>query len=121
MSPEAKLNSILDYLSSTVQSATEFTTTQAPLVAQEIVAWHFWSNLTILLFLVLGILGLSWVGVYALYQIIKKDDDDWSPIMLIAFAGAIILSLFGVGTGSEIVKNRVAPRIVVLDWVANRI
>lgn len=122
MSNADKINELLTYLASTVQAGTDFAIEQAPAVAQEIVAWSFAFHLFWAIACgIVAIAGLSLMlaGIVGAWR--GGSSDDCASAVLL---GLVVLAVFilpaCVNTALAI-KAKIAPRVVVIDWVSSRL
>jgi len=121
-----KLNVLLDWVGETTKSAQGFMLEQAPLVAQEIVAWEFWSSVLAATMFAVGAAMFS-KGIQMLW---RKDEqgrwavsDDVARAMPTAF-GAMAIVGFVVGVAFHTawaVKAQVAPRLVIIEYIGKAV
>lgn len=118
---ESKLSALLDYIGSTAKDADGFVREQAPLVAQEIVAWKLGYGLFIVGF---GT-ALLVFGVFMIRAVVREAKRPFADQREFVFVGAGIAGMFGVLIGSinfgcgayDVLRATVAPRLVILDYV----
>lgn len=110
-------------------TAGPFISEQAPLYAQEVVAWKLWggiSGLIVCLVMVAGGAALSWLSVRLLRQAFKlenigKYEEAGGFGVGGLFVGLVALGLLVVGVAgipgevNSVVKASVAPRMIVLE------
>jgi hypothetical protein len=118
---QTRLNALLDYIGTTAKDADGFVREQAPLVAQEIVAWEFWMGLTQA---VVG--GISLVVVFGLVlraiRNLHKHGSSISPeqclphffVAFVLLMVALPLALCGT---PRVIKSTISPRLVVIDYI----
>jgi len=104
--------------------AVDFAQEQAPLVVQEFLAWRFSQAI---IYLVVGVIAL----IALAYLVGKCFSKDWSKetaggsvFMGILFGGIFCAFLmFGciIPNVETIVKVKVAPRVYVIEWVADQV
>lgn len=116
---------LIDWLKSAAENGGEFVAEQAPLLAAEIVAWHFWSSICLAgLFVCLG--AVLAMGAYASYRFWKSAPSGYEGcdqtalsatvgLLCAAFAAASIIGGGGLHA-YEAVKAAVAPRIVLIEY-----
>lgn len=119
---QERLIALLDYIGERAKTAEGFAMEQLPLVAREIVAWDFWSNLVGTL---MGVVLLT-LAAYLIILICRKAED-W--LKQVEFPVPLVASLFiaffsacgGFGFMSTylmpFIKAATAPRLVVIDYV----
>ena len=115
---EERLMSYLDSISKQAETTSDFLGDQVPLVVQEYIQFHFYGNLINLAFFTLMIALFS-ITFFVCRN--KENDTDPFPFVgkLISFF-IIIGSILGVFECiTELTKNVTAPRIVVLEKVAD--
>lgn len=129
---QQKINDVLGYLLDSVQKVGDVAVDQLPLVAQEIVAWGFWSNLVSYLFvwLLFGVACSTVVTVVRKHS--KLDDGYGGPNRhgFVVIASASIAVVTGIalmpmtfaddGPGQQALKSAIAPRLYVLDWLRGK-
>lgn len=112
---------LLEYLGSldgAVRQAGGFVAEQAPLVAQEWIAFEFWSNaVQCAALLVVGLVLLSG-GVLFLRKQFRDMDNPWAVGALLCFILSCPAMGVGTGCGVRAMKARIAPRVVVLEKIA---
>ncbi len=111
---DTKLVELLDYVGQVARDADGLVRAQAPLVAQEIVAWYTWSS-------VLGmVVGVAMVvtSVVFLRRTPRMSDDDSICLTMVLCSVGLVLGLFGTGHSvANLVKVSTAPRVMVLEYV----
>lgn len=109
---------VLGWLKETAEKGVDFVETQTPLLANEIVAWHFWLHL----FLAVIFTAMAAGGVTALYWAWKdylKRGEEFEQIPAWVVGGIMVF----LGTVAapialhDVIKAAVAPRIVILQYV----
>lgn len=121
-----RLNDLMDWVGSTAKATEGFVIEQAPLVAQEIVAWEFWGCIGhASLFLAFAI-----AGTLTIRLLWRKDKDgnllvdDEAARFVPSILGGIACVAFVVAAadyGIHAIKAKVAPRIVIIDYVAGKV
>jgi hypothetical protein len=110
---KSKVLQYLQGMESRLGKAEGFVIEQAPLYVQELLMWHFWSNMlgaAVLLVIAAVIAGLF---VYA----VRKDYETLPAAILI---GIPICFCFLIGSTllvSSSVKAKIAPRLVVVEHI----
>lgn len=118
MNPETtdKLNHLLEYLADSIQKGGDFVSSQAPLVAREIIVWCTVTSSIELLLLLLFTAGL----IYGVRRIYKAIDDLEVRVVvptLLLIIGGLILTAAGSAIIPSFIKCLTAPRLVVLDYL----
>lgn len=105
----------------------EFVREQAPLLAQEIIAWRFWENAVqaaAWLVLMVAMICIATIMFRLMAKLLRaeegcEDDADKFVVFTIVFAVTAILAIcsgFGLmDDGREAIKAAVAPRVVLLE------
>jgi ABC-type phosphate transport system permease subunit len=105
-----------------------FVESEIPLVVTEYLSWHWWNSLLgLVLFLIMCVVA-AFLGMachYSAKQWEKTNhhqDSGWIAAMVFSFIGSLILGLVGscvsVGYAKDLVKVSVAPRVVILEKIA---
>lgn len=123
-----KLNVLLDWVGETTKSAQGFMLEQAPLVAQEIVAWTFWNGVTTSAACLVCAVALI-VLVFKLKGTLKKSWDDNNPLVGIPLLLACIVSAIcapillaqSVSYARWAIKAEVSPRLVIIEYVSKAV
>jgi hypothetical protein len=111
---------LLEYLGSldgAVRQAGGFVAEQAPLVAQEWLAWQVWSNLAaaivwLVLAIACGVVARRcWIGQQ------KNDDAPWFIGYVCGGLGAFVFVIISVVCAYESGKAHFAPRVTVLEKI----
>jgi len=99
------------------QQIYNFVITNLPLLAQQVLAYHFW-------FAMIGIVSglfLLGVGGYFIYKAIKhlrEDSDDWEvPLIAVSTIVCIIGLIFLCVNACDMTKVVLAPDAVVCEYV----
>lgn len=112
---QKRLLAFLDAVESQANSAGQFVIEQTPLVAQEYLAWTFWHGC---LMAAVASIPLA-IGLYLLRRFLRDPDGDAAPPL---FVLALFGSIFGLSAAfygiHSAVKVTVAPRVVLLEKVA---
>lgn len=134
-----QLNSILTYLNTNLQSATDWTLRQAPLVAQDLIHWTIMVGLVVLA--VVLALSTIWTGILVYVErgiifakrplypdgalVYKLDVDDRVGATLVASLLYAIVMIFTWGPASPTLMNAlqawIAPRLFLLEYVTRMI
>lgn len=122
MKPEDVTPELLEWLKQTAARSAEFVEREAPLVANEIVAWHFWSSICGCLFFAL--LTAFFVAVsYRTWEPAKREINSHgnpAPVLacIVASLAAPVCFFVGVSlNATEAIKAKVAPRVVIIQYV----
>lgn len=125
---------IVSYMSKiegVVQNMSDFASDQIPLVIQEYLAWQFYSGMVILIFLltcssVAGVIGLKFLKTRSEVKKENKYVSDFSVehakegymiCSVVAFIIAGMFFFFSFMPAYDMVKVKVAPRVVLIDWL----
>jgi hypothetical protein len=122
-----KIADLLNFIAESASDTKGFVLEQAPLVAHEIVAWVFWSNL------IYTIIGLTMV-VFGVRVVMKfgrifangfKERPNDFPVeifpMIGGFALILVASLAFLPGVAPLIKSSVAPRLVLIDEIQRMI
>lgn len=115
---------LLQWLSNTAQSTTDFLTTQTPLYVQELLAWSFvyytaWCVVNIVLMVPF---------IYIIRQAVKEyqrtdsqEEQDFC-VFLVFLALIITGCVFGAScyNASQAIKIKVAPRVYLVDYILDK-
>ena len=106
---DEQLTAVLEWLKTRADGTEKFILEQAPLYAQEVLAWQFTT----------GIAGCIVVGTLcalfaALTRVITKDDSDGMPTILCGIVTVFCLGL-SISFGLDAVKTKIAPRVVIIE------
>lgn len=114
---------LIEYLGSldgAVRQAGGFVAEQAPLVAQEWLAWQFWCCVAGVVVFWLGAIACAVFArlCYTKFKTDRHGSTDW-------FAGVVALSFltvflcgFSLISAGGAVKTKIAPRVVILEKIA---
>lgn len=123
---QAEAAGILSWLKQTSSATEGFVMEQAPLVAEEIVRWEFWSNSLMVLLLVLPFLIVfpCWITGIFLCIKYKADDEIVAPVVLgggvVVVITFLIAAVGGSPHGLDALKAHTAPRLTIIDYVTVR-
>lgn len=118
---------LLDWMKGAAENGGDFVAEQAPLLATEIVAWHFWSSVFCagvgVAFVVLFLIA-AFVFFRVATSCTSDQFSDGHPKAVLGVIGgsacvlvaAMILGLAVVGNTYEAIKASVAPRIVLIEY-----
>lgn len=112
---------LIEYLGSldgAVRQAGGFVAEQAPLVAQEWIRYEFWSNAIQCVVLLVAGLVLLTAGLLFLRRQFRDHDNPWFLGTLVGLAIAAPLLCVGSNCGIDALKAKIAPRVVVLEKIA---
>jgi hypothetical protein len=118
---QTRLNALLDYVGTTAKDADGFVREQAPMVAQEIVAWKFGVGVAQLSFGVVLIV----VWVMALITVLREEKKPFAdrnemvsvPCGMFLVMGGVFMCILTVGGIYDTLRASVAPRLVVIDYI----
>lgn len=114
---------LINWLKDAAKSAGEFVQREAPLVANEIVAWHYWSHVFLAgLFVAGSIAALCYSGWLWREALNKERTNDWREAATFLSIVAIVASaaLLFAGAGANVyqaIKAKVAPRVVIIKYI----
>lgn len=101
-----------------IKAGGEFVEAQAPLYAAEVVNWHFYSSVFVVICcVVLCVVSLAVSGL-ALMGCDSKRIDFFGPVCIISLVVSAF-SLLPIGFGAaDAIKAKVAPRVVIVEHLA---
>lgn len=106
-----------------IVKAVDFASEQAPIVVQEFVRWHFVDAITIILFCIVGIIACVWafkkVDEWPTANYEDRNAQGLAAFILVVFG--TVCSIFLFVETRKAVKIAVAPRVYVVEWVADTI
>jgi hypothetical protein len=119
-----ELNKLLEFIRTTAERGTEFAETQLPLLAQEIVRYVTWSNVSVLIGLLFFVISATWSIKY-LYTNWITNDEVSEPAGITAFLAAVLLgiavlvvtTMILTDTVPRLIKCYTAPRLIIIDYV----
>lgn len=114
-----KIVELLDFMLQSAQGSSEFVQTQAPLYVQEYLAYHMFDAL---FGLVAGVILL--VASVVLFKKTVMDSDDFVPAFLCPMVASLTVmlgSILTLSSISQVAKNKIAPRVVIVDHVKDQI
>lgn len=118
-----RLDQALGFVLQTAEDAKGFVVEQAPLVAQEIVAWAFARSVfSIACGAFALVCGLLMVAVGVRHMMRHKQIEDSNPLLSMGgpiFGGVLIMMAVGtLHSGVQsLIKVNTAPRLVVIDYI----
>jgi hypothetical protein len=119
-----RLESLLSKIEKSFDTGVDFLGEHASPYAQEVIAWHFWSNaITAVAFLaaslVLGSLACFWVKRAAKELGKCILDQDGHPFVFAAITVALtaVLAIFCLGHAASAAKAKIAPRVIIIDHI----
>lgn len=107
---------LIAWLKSGAEQGADFVMEQAPLLAQEIVAWEICYHGVILLFLLLGFAAVV-VVCRKLFGWVKHGEDKFG-VGLVSAIIAVFLAFFIAINLNAMIRPIVAPRLVILEKAA---
>jgi hypothetical protein len=129
---EQNINDLILWVKTTATATQGFLTEQTPLYIKEYVKWFFWENAVQA--------AIGWIGAFVLAGIAisavkfgyklcksKSDDGEICGVIIIVFTviascGAFpLLTLHSTQHSLNAIKAVVAPRVVIVDELANKI
>lgn len=117
-----ELTSTLEWLRTTAESSSDFIIEQAPLYAQELLAYGLWSNVFMLTVSLVAILiGFALVR-WCLITEFKDSSTTESVCVLVIFFNSASLLFGGISslyTISNILQIHLAPRVYILEHLPN--
>ena len=130
--PESRLAEHADELATWLREIAadgeDFAREQIPLVAEEIVAWHFWKHTALTSFCLLALCVFIPVVVFTCLKVRAGakgywchatafiDDRAFSYLLFAGFGAVASLTQAAIGC-HHIIKTIVAPRLVILDYL----
>jgi hypothetical protein len=110
---QSKVLEYLQGMEARLGKAEGFVIEQAPLYVQELLVWHFWSNVCLAL-----VLFLIAVIVAGLFTYACKVDRETLPAAILFGIPICFCFLFGTGLFvAESIKSQIAPRLVVVEHI----
>lgn len=116
---------IQEWLKNTMDNGGDFVLREAPLVAQELIAWEFWSNAIIagaLLPAAVIIVGMLWWFRKEIYSGLAGRCEGKAAMSIAALAlgsAAIVVALLnGATCARKATKAAVAPRVVLIEKIS---
>ncbi len=121
MSTEQQLAELLEFVKTTAEESKGFVVQEAPLLAQEIVAWEFWIGFASIATWVAFSIAIS-ASAFVIHRGFCKTTDPGPPppLMFSCLTLALILvtGSFALIEGvPRVVKSSVAPRLVIIEYV----
>jgi hypothetical protein len=119
---QKQASDIAGWLKESAAKGGDFLAEQAPLFAQEVVAWHFWSS--VFLAIVFSVVGIA-LAISAFVCLRYSLQDGASEGQCVCCGAAFcVCGLISMGcllgavpaNGYEAVKAAVAPRIVIVEY-----
>ena len=125
---EQKMMTTLDWVGEVADGSKEFILEQAPIYAQEIIAWHFWSNTIVAVLCLISLIPLikytnKWLkrikdikeenkGLSVLY-----GQDVEGPIAIVSLLVCTIIVVILMASSSSIdaAKAKMAPRVLIME------
>jgi drug/metabolite transporter (DMT)-like permease len=110
---QSKVVQYLQGMESRLGKAEGFVIEQAPLYVQELLMWHFWSNMLGAAVLLLIAAVIAGIFAYAV-----RIDDEALPAAVLFGIPVCFCFLFGSGLFvTESIKSQIAPRLVVVEHI----
>lgn len=130
MNPEQITPELLEWLKQTAEKSAEFVEREAPLLATEIVAWHFWASAVwfcgfSVAFLVAATIAARAYRAWSLQPVMTPHYAVPADTITVTYGFVIGISTFlaavlfmvTVGFAHDAIKAAVAPRVVILEYV----
>lgn len=120
---QQRLTMYLDAIEASASKAGDFVVEQTPLLAQEYLAWEFWSSVMLCAASALVLVVLCAVFLRVWWAVKAEKDFDFNdhPEMMFLVIPLLFVAL-GVGcvahNGANAVKVKVAPRVVLMEKIA---
>ena len=108
---------LVAWFTNAAQNGEAFVIEQAPLYAQEVVAWTFWSNFTIVATALLALAVLLVVGIVGFRKLKSDEFETGFPLTLLGFGFSIIPFLIASTAVLDAIQALVAPRVVILEHI----
>ena len=118
---QKRIDGYLGAIESAANKAGEFVEEQTPLLAQEYLAWEFWSSLAACV--ALFVLGVTlFAAIFVSWKRIVGDEtyEDHPEVLVVAailLAASILPLGFSAENGFRALKVSVAPRVVLMEKV----
>lgn len=110
---------LMDWLKGAAEKSAEFVQREAPLLAGEIVAWHYWSSVYLAVIFGMAAMAVIGIGLSIMVASFKgSGDGDGCFLGLVIALLGVIVGCAGVGDNTyEACKAKVAPRVVILEAI----
>lgn len=118
---QQRITKYLDAIESQASSAGDFVVEQTPLLAQEYLAWEFWSsviNSVALLPVGVALAICCILGFRAFWKCENREQHPEVVILIVPLLLSFACFLQSVDLGRRAVKVSVAPRVVLLEKVS---
>ena len=116
-----KTTQLLEWITNTVKTTTDFTAEQVPLFVQELLTYNFYMSLA---GCIVGILmTLISIGIIVSGRLKDPNDVNDATQMIIRFVTLIVCGTFIISgptialSNTEWVKIKIAPRVFLVDYV----
>jgi hypothetical protein len=113
-----RLIKYLDKMEEAVDGGSDFILDQAPLVVQEYLLWQWWLHLLAMALSILVIVPCVLLGVRLIRESYETDNEQtfgWG-MLVIAISGCLLVP--AIGEAFTFLKVAIAPRIVVMEYLA---
>lgn len=115
---------VLGWLKETAEKGADFIETQAPLLANEIVAWHFWASVTmaVMFAVIVSLLVLVLRHCIAIIKTRKESTPEFAGAFIFCSIGSVAVIVLGIASlvnVYEAVRASVAPRVVIIQHLSN--
>ena len=118
---KGRLTSYLETLEQATSTASEFVVAEAPAIAQEYLAWVFWSNLAYVVALVIALallLRLVAAGIKEEGKDILDQNVAVSILGVCSLVAAVISLAVLIHSAAMLLKVTISPRLVLLEKVS---
>jgi hypothetical protein len=116
-------------LENVAQDISDFASDQIPLVIQEYLSWHFYSNMIsfVLMIIFASISSFICYKLFNLRKTVEAGVYDVGPKemctigVVVFFISTLLLTGLSSIPVSQMVKVKVAPRVVLIDWLKDSV
>lgn len=114
---EKNINELMEWVGSTADQTKGFILEQAPLYAQEVVAWSFWCGVFIAVVGLILTIAATAFAVWGLRRKFGYMSEMPFVIFVVCLIGFAVGVPMMVGGTLEAVKAKVSPRVLIVEHV----
>ena len=118
---KGRLTSYLETLEQATSTASEFVVAEAPAIAQEYLAWVFWSNLVYVVVVAIALVLLLKLVAAGLKETSKDILDQNVAVAILgvlSLIAAVIFLPILIHSAAMLLKVTISPRLVLLEKVS---
>jgi hypothetical protein len=110
---------LLDWLKTSAEAGSGFLVEQAPLYAQEVVAWQFLCGVIFSVVFFAAALCFIAIAIRGFYRANAnpRDEEAYCNVSMFLLAVSVVLVVFGSMFTADAIKAKVAPRVVIMEHV----